>query len=340
MIESKYKILVTLGPSSLEKNIIEQMEKEQVYLFRINLSHTKIEELEDVINKIRNHSQIPICLDSEGAQIRNQIMKIGEVFLNTNDRVKIHYDEVLGDTNNISFTPTNIARKFEVGDKIRIDFNSACIQVVEKKQTYITAKVINKGNVGSNKAVDLDRDISLDAITPKDKAAIKIGRKMGIKHYALSFAGSQNDVKMFREHTGYGTSLISKIESRDGLLNLNGIISESDEILIDRGDLSRQFRLEIIPFLQRRIISIAKANSVPVFVATNLLESMRSFPEPTRAEINDVISTLLMGGDGLVLAAETAIGGYPSEAVQMIRKLIKQLEKWTPNTSIAELLEY
>ena len=134
-------------------------------------------------------------------------------------------------------------------------------------------------------------------------------------------------------------SIISKIESRRGVINLDEIIDESDEILIDRGDLSREVSLEKIPFMQRRIISMSKSKGVPVYVATNLLESMVNGPGPTRAEIYDVVSTLLMGGNGLVLAAETAIGERPVEAVRMIRKLINQFNKWTPNTSIHELLE-
>ena len=112
-----------------------------------------------------------------------------------------HFDHfTFGCEEYISTKETAILLKERVGDNIRIDFNSACIQVIEKKEKYITANVINEGNVGSNKAVDIDRDISLDPITPKYKAAIKIGKKMGIKHHALSFAGSQNNVKMFREY--------------------------------------------------------------------------------------------------------------------------------------------
>ena len=108
--------------------------------------------------------------------------------------------------------------------------------------------------------------------------------------------------------------------------------------MIDRGDLSRKVPIEKVPFLQRRIISLAKTKKIPVYVATNLLESMVVQPAPPRAELNDVVSTALMGADGLVLAAETAIGNYPVGAVQMTRTLIEECEKWTENTSISEIL--
>ena len=108
--------------------------------------------------------------------------------------------------------------------------------------------------------------------------------------------------------------------------------------MIDRGDLSREVKIEKIPFLQRKIITHAKALGTPVHVATNLLESMIGFDEPNRAEVNDIISTLVMGSDGLVLAAETAVGKFPVECVCMIRRLIKQYNYWTPNSGIYDIL--
>ena len=112
----------------------------------------------------------------------------------------------------------------------------------------------------------------------------------------------------------------------------------ADQILIDRGDLSRRISIEKIPFLQRRIIATARWLDTPVYVATNLLESMIIKKSPTRAEVNDVVSTLLMGANGLVLAAETAIGNHPVGAVQMIQKIIREADKWTPNSTPSEII--
>jgi len=333
-----YKILVTLGPNSLKQDIIPQMENNYTYVFRINLSHTPIDLVEKNIAQIQKYTNVPVCLDSEGAQIRNQSMAGGKTTFHEGDTVKIYYDEIEGDSNSISFAPLYIANQLKAGDEIGIDFNLARLKVVEKLHNYALATVETGGLVGSNKAADVNREIELEPITPKDKEAINIGKRMGIKHFALSFAGSRKDVEAMRERTGNDAMIISKIESRSGLLNLGNIISASDEILIDRGDLSRQVDLEKIPFLQRRIVSMARSMRVPVYVATNLLESMINGPEPTRAEINDVVSTLLMGSNGLVLAAETAVGLYPVESVKMIERLIVQLEKWTENSSIDELL--
>lgn len=337
-MDMNHKILVTLGPSSMQRDIIGQMEKENIYLFRINLSHTPTELIDDVISEVQSYTKVPVCIDSEGAQIRNQSVINGEVLLRKSDVVKIHFDEVLGDSNNISFSPDYIAKQLRAGDELRIDFNSASIKVFEKNKDHCLAKVIVEGKVGSNRATDLNRELEMEAITPKDRKAIVIGKKRGIKNYALSFAGSKEDIRLLRELVGTDINVISKIESKKGLCNLNDILHESGEILIDRGDLSRQVDLVKIPFFQRRIISMARSKRVPVNVATNLLESMITFHAPTRAEVNDVVSTLLEGANGLVLAAETAIGKYPTDVVRIVRQLISEVERWTPNTSIGELL--
>lgn len=333
------KILVTLGPNSLSKDFIEKCVAEGIYLFRINLSHTPIELVEGTIRYIQKAADIPICLDSEGAQLRNHSMANGSVVFKKNSIIKVSFDEVLGNENRISFSPRIVADQLEKGDRIRVDFDSVCLKIIEKKRDFYEAVVEQGGRVGSNKAADLDRELNLNPITEKDMKAIKIGKKLGINHFALSFANSGDDVKLMRELCGVDSHIISKIETRNSVLNLDSILQLTNEILIDRGDLSRNIRIEKIPFLQRRIISLSRSRGIPVFVATNLLESMVLTKNPTRAEVNDVVSTLIMGANGLVLAAETAIGKYPIESVKMIRRLIRQFERWTNNTSIAEILE-
>ena len=194
------------------------------------------------------------------------------------------------------------------------------------------------GSVGSNKAADVDRDIDLAAVTHKDREAFKIGLEKGIKNFSLSFTNTADNVKEIRDIIGDESNLISKIETVKGVLNLKEILPLVNQILIDRGDLSREVAIDKIPFIQRRIISYAKSKDVPVYVATNLLESMIQTSSPTRAEVNDVASTLLMGANGLVLAAETAIGKYPVEAVEMINLLIKQYSRWTPDSTFKDII--
>ena len=238
------KILATLGPNSLSEDIIKNMDKEKVYLYRINMSHTPIDKLENIINSIQKVTNTPICIDSEGAQLRNQYMKGEKALFKSSEKVTIHFSEIVGDSYNISFNNGNGAQQLSVGDEIKIDFNGVMIKIVETESNTCLAKVITGGIVGSNKAVSINKIINLPAITEKDKAAIQIGKKMGVKNFAISFSGSSNDVKSFRKLSGPDSIIISNVESLKGLSNLDEIIKPSDKILIDRGDLSRVVRIE------------------------------------------------------------------------------------------------
>ncbi len=333
-----HRILVTLGQASLEEAVVKGCTDEGVYLFRLNLSHAPLESLARTIDQVRAWTDVPICLDSEGAQLRNGEMAGDGVAFSEGGTVRIHFEPITGDAGNISFRPAQMARTFRVGDEIGVDFDHASLRVTETGEDHCLAVVVKSGFVGSRKAADLTRDVEMDPLTEKDRNAVEIGRAAGIGHYALSFTNKEADVGLLRALTGPDTLILSKIESPAGVRNLEAILGVVDEILIDRGDLSRRVAIEKIPFLQRRIISMARARGKPVYVATNLMESMVTTQMPNRAEVNDVVSTLEIGADGLVLAAETAIGQYPVQAVRMVRALIDEFAKWTPNTSLSEII--
>jgi pyruvate kinase len=166
---------------------------------------------------------------------------------------------------------------------------------------------------------------SLPALTDKDRVAIAQCMARGVRHVALSFASSAADVDLVRS-LAPGAQVIAKIESGAGVRNMDGIIDRSDAVLIDRGDLSREVPLEYVPFYQKAIARRANRWSRPVYVATNLLESMVTSRNPTIAEANDVANTLLDGVHGLVLAAETAIGRDPVGIVRMVSRMIRAFE--------------
>lgn len=298
-------------------------------MFRINLSHTTLNELEDRITFIQRNTRVPICIDTEGAQIRTGNFARDNMILHEGATVRIHAKLVPGDSKDICLYPVDIVRQLREGDFISIDFNSVLVQVsgFEGNHDIAVVRVINGGSVGRNKAVTVDRDIALPPLTQKDIGAIAVARKMGIKHFALSFAGSGPDVAEIRRHGGPDCVIISKIESLNGLENLTEIARDSDAILIDRGDLSRQLPIERIPRAQKQIIATARSVGRKVYVATNLLESMITAGTPTRAEVNDVYNTLLDGANGLVLAAETAIGVDPIKCATMIVRLVHEYEK-------------
>lgn len=317
------EILCTLGPASLDRRTIQRLEQSGATLFRINLSHTRLPDLPRIIHTIREATQVPICLDTEGAQIRTGTFVDGRIELRDNTVVRVHFRRVPADGKNFNLYPIEIARLLRVGDFVSIDFNSVLVQVIATDEDGVSMRVLQGGLVGQNKAVTVERDIPMPPLTDKDLVAVKLGREMGLSHFALSFAGRGEDVAQLRRLVGQDAFLISKIESRSGLENLEEIALASDALLIDRGDLSRQVPIELLPQTQKNVIRRAREVGCRVFVATNLLESMVSMPVPTRAEVNDIYNTLADGADGLVLAAETAIGKYPIQCASMINKIIR-----------------
>lgn len=321
------EILCTLGPASLDRRTIQRLEQSGATLFRINLSHTRLADLRRIIETIRAATQVPICLDTEGAQIRTGEFVDGSLHLRDNSVVHVHFRRVPADDRNFNFYPLGIARLLEPGDFVSIDFTSVLVQVIAKNEDYVSMRVLQGGLVGQNKAVTVERDIPMPPLTDKDQAALRLGREMGLSHFALSFAGRGEDVEYLRSLVGEHAFVISKIESRSGLENLEEIAAGSNALLIDRGDLSRQVPIEMLPRAQKSIIQRAKDVNCRVYVATNLLESMVSMPTPTRAEVNDIYNTLADGADGLVLAAETAIGKYPIQCASMVNKIIRGFER-------------
>jgi len=327
MTKTKTEILCTLGPASFNEQVIRRLDDLGVSLFRINLSHTKAQNLLAIIENIQAFTNVPICLDTEGAQIRTGDFVDMRIELRENSIVRGHRRKVPGDPTGFNFYPNNIVDEFQIGDFISIDFNSVLVQVIGKDEDGALLRVINGGAVGRNKAVTVEREITMDPLTENDRACLAIGMEKGLSHYALSFASCRDDVDEIRRLTSKDAFIISKIESLPGLTHLTDIAEASDALLIDRGDLSRQVPLERIPEVQKAIIKTAKSMNRKVYVATNLLESMITLPTPTRAEVNDIYNTLLDGADGLVLAAETAIGAHPIACASMVVKMIRNFEK-------------
>lgn len=335
MNESKKEILCTLGPTSLNEHVIKRLQELGVDLFRINMSHTRIADLPGIIKFVKTHSSVPICLDTEGAQIRTAYVPGGELLLRENDTLYIRKDISSDNTPHICFYPDFVIDQLKIGDLLSIDFNSVVVQIVQQHSNGISARILIGGTIGINKAVTIfNRNIQLPPLTQKDYEALALGKELGIKHVALSFANQGSDVDEIRKHSEPGTFVISKIESMQSIDNLEDIADKSDALLIDRGDLSREIAIESIPYLQKHIVSQASQKGKKVYVATNLLETMVKAPIPTRAEVNDIFNTLRDGVDGLVLAAETAIGAYPVHCVMMINKMIRQFCMATSGISV------
>jgi pyruvate kinase len=322
------QILCTLGPSSLRPEVIEGLDERGVDLFRVNLSHTPLEAVAPTIERIQRCSATPICLDTEGAQVRCGPMA-PDVVLEQGRTVRLTAAGELGTAERLTLQPRAALDALRPGSELSVDFNGALLRVTEVSPGGATAQVVEGGQVRSNKAATVDPAPLLPALSDKDLQAIGIGASMGVRHVALSFARRSEDVALVRRLAGPGATVISKLESRAGVRNMDAIIGASDAVLIDRGDLSREIPLEQVPFYQKVVVRQANRWNRPVYVATNLLESMVTSRRPTVAEANDIANTLLDGVHGLVLAAETAIGVDPVGTVDMVVAAITAFERWS-----------
>ena len=325
---SKIKIICTLGPASYSKKVLKILSKESINIFRINLSHTNKDQIEKIINYLKKNKIKNICIDTEGAQIRTTSTK-KKYFIKKNSKIEIYNKTNLSNDKKICLYPYFDLNHLKVGTKIDIGFNSLSIKVVKKNpfKGYLLCKVLKAGYLDSKKGVHIHSEIDLPCLTQKDIYALKLARELNIKYYAISFVNSHKDLEEVKKIIGNNKFIISKIETKNAIFNLNKITKISDALLIDRGDLSRYVPIEKIPIAQENIIKQSIKLKTPTYVATNLLESMIKENEATRAESHDIYSTLKEGAEGLVLAAETAIGKNPIECVRFIKRCMAAYKK-------------
>ncbi|HSD25229.1 MAG TPA: pyruvate kinase [Solirubrobacterales bacterium] len=328
-------ILCTLGPASLRPDVLKELDAREIDLFRINLSHTPLDAVESTIEFVRRYSSTPICIDTEGAQIRCGTMMPG-VVVTTGQAIRLTSAERLGMADTLAVRPASVFDALQVGSILRVDFDGAQLRVTTVGDGEAEAIVIDDGHIGSNKAVTIDPPPRLPPFTDHDVGAIEVSVRHGIRDFALSFTNDAEDVARFRDVLPADAHVIAKIENRGGVQNVEGITSAADAVLIDRGDLSREVAIEYVPVYQKHIIRCANALNTPVFVATNLLESMVRNRVPTVAEANDIVNTLYDGAHGLVLAAETAIGEHPVQSVDMVLRILEAFERSTARPVLGE----
>ena len=252
---NKIKIICTLGPASYSKTILKILSKENVNIFRINLSHTNKDQIKKTINYLKKNKIQNICIDTEGAQIRTTRTK-KKYFIKKNSKIEIYNKTNLSNDKKICLYPYFDLNHLKVGTKIDIGFNSLSIKVVKKNSFngYLLCKVLKAGYLDSKKGVHIHSEISLPCLTHKDRYALKLASELNIKYYAISFVNSHKDLEEVKKIIGNNKFIISKIETKNAIFNLNKITKNSDALLIDRGDLSRYVPIEKIPIAQESII--------------------------------------------------------------------------------------
>ena len=328
----RVKIVATLGPASAAPEMIERLFIAGVDVFRINLSHSTHDGAKALYNTVRacaarHRHPIGILADLQGPKFRIGTFDAGRVKLTAGSIFKFDRDETLGTSDRVFLPHNQIFESIKPGHTLVLDDGKLRMRVVETSSVQIHAEVTAGGLLASRKGISMpDTLLPISPLTEKDKADLIHALKLGVDWVALSFVQRAEDVHEVRKLIGSRAAIVSKIEKPSAVADLEDVIAASDAIMVARGDLGVEMPVEKVPGLQKKITRLARAAGKPVIIATQMLESMISSPMPTRAEVSDVATAVFDGADAIMLSAESAVGQYPVEAIQMMDKIAIEVE--------------
>ena len=331
-LQTKTKILATIGPSSASKEQIEKLLDAGVDGFRFNFSHGTHEEHKEryeIVRKLAKakNMHVSILADMQGPKLRVGDFKDGKVYLKEGESFVLDLDKALGDERRVNLPHPEIFAALKPGDDLLLNDGNIVLHVEDCNESMARTSVKVGGYLSGHKGVNLpNTQLPISAITPKDEEDLKFALKLGVDWIGMSFVQTAADVRRARELIGDRAWLISKLEKPSAIDELDEIIRLSDAIMVARGDLGVECPIQIVPVLKKRIVTACRKYARPVIVATQMLESMINNPSPTRAEVSDVATAVYDGADTVMLSAETAAGKYPVEAVKMMRDIIIQVE--------------
>ena len=336
MSTRRTKIVATIGPSSDAPATIAALLRAGVDVFRLNFSHGTHESHAAAYRAIREAARaqdrrVGIMQDLSGPKIRTGALPGGNpIELRTGDELRIAAGDSVGNRNRI-FTPfTELVRSARPGSPLLLDDGKIELRVTASSGDELTTEVVNGGSLGEHKGINAPGTLfPASAITEKDAADLRFGLELGVDFVALSFVQTADDIVRARQlMTGAVTParIVAKIERPAAVDNLDAILSAADSVMVARGDLGLEMPLEQVPRVQKRIIRTARALGRPSIVATQVLESMREEPRPTRAEVSDAANAVDEGADAIMLTGETAAGAYPVRAVETLDAIIGDAE--------------
>jgi pyruvate kinase len=302
---------------------------------RLNLSHGGHDEHQKRLDLVRAaakkaNKEVAILVDLQGPKIRLGRFSSGPHELLRGDTFTITTDDVAGTKDKVSTTYKGLPGDCKAGDAIMIDDGKVSVQVVQVKGNDVITKVIQPGMVSNNKGINLPGvAVSLPALSEKDIADLRWGLKAGADFIALSFVRNAADIKdihKIMDEVGVKVPVIAKIEKPQAVENLQEIVDAFDGIMVARGDLGVELPIEDVPMVQKRCITMARESAKPVIVATQMLDSMISNSQPTRAEATDCANAVLDGADALMLSGETSVGDFPIDSVKIMARIIERTE--------------
>jgi len=331
------KIIATIGPSSYDKSILEEMIVTGLDVARINFSHSNHEQAKQIFEWIQELNDeldrnVAVLGDLQGPKLR-----LGDVqkdqFLERGKMITITTDKCVGDSSKIYITYPEFPKDVKVGDRIMLDDGKLILRAEATNQTNeVQAKVVQGGELKSKKGVNLpNTEISLPCLTPKDLADLEFALEIGIEWVGLSFVRNVQDVKDLQKIIKSKKSpakVIAKIEKPEAIHQIDAIIKQSGAIMVARGDLGVEVPMERVPNLQKMITRKCIKYSTPVIIATQMMESMMESLSPSRADVNDVANAVHDRVDGVMLSGETSVGKYPVRVIRAMYKVVNNVENY------------
>jgi len=334
----KTKIIGTVGPACMDYSILKDLVIAGLDVVRINLSHATQDSMSKImknVTKLRKELNValPVMIDTRGPEIRVGKFKENSVEIKKGQTFVFDSNSAAGDNKRVSLNVPKVINKINIKDKILANDGLIVFEVIEKSENRIVTKAKNSGFLSSNKSLCIPNvEIPNPYLNSLDKKDILWAIENNVELVAISFVNSAkdvNDVKKFIAKNNGNMKIISKIESQQGIKNIDSIIDASDGIMVARGDLGVEMSVEVLPELQKLIIKKCTQKGKTVITATEMLESMIYNCRPTRAEVSDVANAVYDGTSCVMLSGETASGKYPVEAVRTMAKVCVVTEKST-----------
>jgi pyruvate kinase len=339
------KIVATLGPASQSAERIAQLIAAGMDMARLNFSHGNHDDHGRTLSLVREAAQqagrpVAIMQDLQGLKIRTGLLAGGQpVELLAGQPFSITTRLVPGSAEQVSTTYQELPHDLRPGETLLISDGLIELEVEQVSTDTVHTRVIHGGMLRERQGINLPGSlVSAPVFTEKDLADLQFGLAQGVDYVAISFVQRAADVHKVREiitAAGYSTPVIAKLEKPQALEQLDAILHEVAGVMVARGDLGVEIPLEEVPTAQKRIIHAANCMAVPVITATQMLESMVQNPRPTRAEASDVANAIFDGTDAVMLSAESAIGAYPVQAVQMLARIATHADSHNPQRSVA-----
>jgi pyruvate kinase len=327
------KILATLGPASSSPFILEKLFLGGADIFRLNFSHGSAEDHRGLFESIRAierkyNRPIAILVDLQGPKLRIGTFKDGPIALKTGQTFRLDMSPEPGDTARVNLPHKEVFAALQPRQDVLLNDGNIRLRISECGADFATTKVITGGELSDRKGLNVPGVVlPLAALTAKDRKDLQLALELGADWIGLSFIQRPEDVVEARKLVKGRAGIISKLEKPAAIVHLDEIIKLSDAVMVARGDLGVELPTEDVPPVQKQIIRACHQAGTPVVVATQMLESMIHAPAPTRAEASDVATAIYDGADAVMLSAETAVGEFPQEAVAMMDRIIKRVEK-------------